>query len=514
VRKQSLVPLAILLFSWELTAQEAPSVFELFLPDFFETSFAGTKTLIELPDRPIRRLNILVRDAQKRNINPGRYRISVNGKGLGNVFEERTTLDGALLVMDPETLRRRPDELFDSRENAVEIVAEDRRGRVYYQNWILRVNDAQRNALFGYSSSVSPEDPRAVPPDLIVTEPTVPPRLKGNETSAKVVLKGHISAEATLRVNGQTVVSAASAGGANFEYVANVAREQHELVLDAVDAKAGSRRVVIPVFGGPRASPQARFVGQKYAVLIGVSRFGTTKDAVPPLPLSSADVNELARTLKEKAGFRPENIRVLTDEGATIEQVRVALSDFASKPQANDLLLLYIATHGMHDPRPNREGMLYLALYGTQIATIDSTALPLSDLEILLNRSVRTDQCFLVFDVGHELNEEWRFRAGLSLVNNHVLNLFRDKAPWSVLVSGSSGQVSGGQRGSGTISSVFSYWLSQGFGGAADLDGDGVVTAKELFGFVSEKVNEESQGNQQPRFRLSAQAGQQPLGTK
>jgi hypothetical protein len=95
MRRAILAACATVAFVRGLSAQEGPNIFELSLPDFFEASFSASKTLIELPDRRIQRLNILVKDAQKRNINPGRYRIFVNGKGLGNVFEERTNLDGS-----------------------------------------------------------------------------------------------------------------------------------------------------------------------------------------------------------------------------------------------------------------------------------------------------------------------------------------------------------------------------------------------------------------------------------
>jgi hypothetical protein len=258
---------------------------------------------------------------------------------------------------------------------------------------------------------------------------------------------------------------------------------------------------MIPVYSPATNAPKIRSTGQKYAVLVGVSNFGNVKGAPPPLPQAAANVQQFARTLQEHGGFKAENIRTLIDQKANIEQVKEALSDFASKAQANDLLLVYFDTHGIHDPRPNRNDKLYLALYGTQVETIDATALQFSELEILLNRSVRTNQSFLVFDVGHQLNDDWKFRAGLSMVNNHVLNLFGDKQGMSVLVSGSSGD----EGAAGT--SLFGEWLSKGLGGAADLNGDHVVTAKELFSFVSEKVRQDSKGTQQPRFQLPGDAG-------
>jgi uncharacterized caspase-like protein len=278
-----------------------------------------------------------------------------------------------------------------------------------------------------------------------------------------------------------------------------------------VDIKGGTRKVIIPIYAPATVKPHIHFAGQKYAVLIGISQFGTTKESPPPLALAATDVQQLAKTLEQQGGFKPENIRVLTDEKATLQLVRVALSDFASKAQANDLLMIYIATHGLHDPRPNRGDKLYFALNGTQLSTMDSTALPFSDLELLLNRSVRTNQCFLIFDVGHELNDDWKFRAGRNLVNNHVLNLFGDKPGWAVLVSGSSGQSSSENKITGQASSLFSYWISQALSGAADFNGDHVVTAREMFAFVSEKVKSQTQGAQEPRFRLAAQNQDQPI---
>ena len=513
MKRPKLIHKTALFFCMGLSAQEGPNLFQLKLPDFFDTWLASSDTLVELPDRRLQRMTILVRKAQDRNINPGRYKILVNGKGIGNIFDERTTPDVTLLVMEPETLRKRPDEIFDPRENAIEVTAEDRRGRRYYQNWVLRTNDGKQNALFAYSSSVSGE-PRSVPPDLVITEPALPPVLKEGQASARVILKGMLSAEATLRVDGQPVALANGGPVRSFEYSAKVVANQREILLEASDGRGNSRKAVIPVFGPPAAAPHIRFPGQKYAVVIGISRFGAAKSSPPPLLLAAADATEFARRLEMQAGFRHENIRLLTDEKATIEMVRVALSDFAAKAQSNDLLIVYFATHGLHDPRPNRGDRLFLALNGTQVGLMDSTALSFSDLELLLNRSVRTNQCFLIFDVGHALDDDWRFRAGRNLVNNHVLNMFGDKPGWSILVAGSADEVSNERSVHSGTSSLFSYWLNEALSGAADLNGDRVVTAKELFSFVSERVRTESNGTQHPRFRLAGRVSELPMGER
>ncbi len=499
-----------------LSGQEGPNIFQLWVPDFFDAPLSGKNAVVELPDRPLRRLRILVRGAQERNLNPGRYRVFVNGKGLGNVFEERTVLEGTMLVMEPETLRKRPDELFDPRENAIEITAEDRRGRRYYQNWILRTHDSSRNSMFGYVSTVSPDDPQGTPPDIILAEPASPIILRPGQPSTKVTLRGQLSRGASLFIGGRMASPAGASAINKFELAETVSAPAKELILEAKDDRGNSRKVIIPIHipGSPVKAP--RFGGQKYAILVGVSRFGSGKQAPPSLPAAAAEVREIGRQLESGAGFKPENIRILTDDKATLESVRIAFGDFAAKAQSNDLLFIYIATHGVHDPRPNRVDQLFLTLHGTQMPLMDSTALSFPDLEMLLNRSVRTSNCFLVFDVGHELNDEWRFRAGRNLVNNHVLNLFSDKQGWSVLVSGSSDEISvkGGAKGSEDPPLLFPATLAKALSGPADLNRDGVITARELFSFVVEGVKTESGGKQTPRFRAGIQSGDQPLTGK
>jgi hypothetical protein len=490
---------------WGLSAQERPSSFELTLPDFFDASFpSGKQTVIEIPaGRNITRLRLLIRDAQRLKINPGAYKVFVNGAGIGNVFEERTVKDGTLLVMEPEMLRRRPDKPFEGREHALEIIAETAYRR-WYGNWLIRVNDDRQNAYFGYSFNLSPNDPKGVPPDLVVSEPSVPPVRRPGEPSLRVRLKGTASRGVALSLNGMPLQPPGMAEIVEFDKTVEVATDLKELILEAADDKGNRRQVFIPVFQPSNASPAPHFAGQKYAIVIGISRFGKIKGVPPDIAYAATEAEEFALRLEKNAGFKHDNIRLLTDEKAALESVRIAFSDFAAKATSKDLLLVYITTHGFHDPRPGRADRMYLAWHGTRLDQLDSSAMAFSDIEILLNRSIRTNQCFLMFDVSHQLDSDWSFDGGIhmNLVNNRILSVFRDKPEWSVLVSGSGGEISGQHEQNNA--SRFSYWLQDALGGKADLNRDGVITAAELFEYVSEKVKQDSGGTQTPRFQLSA----------
>lgn len=493
---------ALLAAAGRVSAEETPRHFQLVLPEFNETPFEDGQEVIELPDRPIRRMDIVVLDAQQRGISQGAVKVWVNGKGVGNILEGRNVAAGTCLSMNPQTLRMRPDEIFDPRENTIEVSASDRRGRRFYQNWIVRVA-ADRYSSFAYSGNTSPDDPKGAPPDILLDLPSDPPVIPPGKASAGVLIKGTCaSAEpgAMLTANGKTISPYSAPATFPFEIEVEAQRTAPEIVLEAVDRKGNRRRVVIPVVAQQGAPSKARFAGKKYALVIGISRYGDANDAPPALYAAAADAAEFGKQLLTKGGFRPENLRVLTDEKATMEQIRVGFYDFAAKADRDDLLLIYVIAYGLHDPRPGRAETLYLAAHGTRVEQLESTALAFEELDRLLNRSLRSNNAFLVFDVGHELPAEWKF-PGRSLVNNRLLNIFSEQLGRAVLVSGSSGEVSRSREAGGPR--LFHQWLTAGLSGKADLNLDRVVSAAELFGFVTGQVQKETSNSQTPRFRLS-----------
>jgi hypothetical protein len=481
-------------------AQEGPRNFQLFLPDFFEAPVDGGRSLIEVPDAPIRTLQILVLDAEKRNISANGIRVRVNGKGAGNILDTKGVDRGLLLTMDPSLLNRRPDEIFDPLENSIEVQATDHRGRVYYQNWIVRCG-ANHNPYFAYTGAVSPDDPRGVPPDLVLEAPASPPAIGDNQASIRVLLKGRCSSTnpiTTVRLNGQQIMSVTETS-APFEYTAEVKRGIKELVLEAIDEKHHRRIVIIPVLTRQKNVVKTHVSGGRYALIVGISQYGVAKDAPPPVPYAAVQARQLALELTEKAGFYKENVRLLVDEQATLPQIRSGLHDFAAKAQGDDLLLIYVAGHALHDPRSGRSDKLYLAPFGTQLSQIESTGLSFEDFEMVLNRSVRANNSFLVFDTGYEVSGDWKF-PGRTLVNNYLLNLFSEQQGRSVLVAGSGGEIS--LAHAGEQSSSFTYWLRRAIAGDADLNGDGVVTAREIFDYISQNVKAETKGSQTPRYRI------------
>ena len=133
----------------------------------------------DIPLRQITRVTIQVLGSADANLTYGDLRVRINGKGTRNVFDSGSNERGKYLAMSAATLRMRRDETFGRSENTIEVYGNDKRGREYYQNWILRVVDERVNPWFTYVSSMSPLDETGIPPDLFLDQPSAPVLFSG-----------------------------------------------------------------------------------------------------------------------------------------------------------------------------------------------------------------------------------------------------------------------------------------------------------------------------------------------
>ncbi len=99
------------------------------------------------------------------------------------------------------------------------------------------------------------------------------------------------------------------------------------------------------------AAQAAPLYANTHALLIGINAY----QHVPTLNYAVNDVNALKDVLVTLYGFPAENITVLTDEQATLEGIRTALAQVASKAQVgkDDRVLIYFSGHGQTVPTPD-----------------------------------------------------------------------------------------------------------------------------------------------------------------
>ena len=96
---------------------------------------------------------------------------------------------------------------------------------------------------------------------------------------------------------------------------------------------------------------------QKWALLVGVSDFSNVRKQNPgvgvdDLPGVKGDVALVKKTVAD-LGIPSSQVKVLLNQEATTASLRAALKDLVAKTGPDDLVVLYIASHGM----PKQEGI-------------------------------------------------------------------------------------------------------------------------------------------------------------
>ena len=135
-------------------------------------------------------------------------------------------------------------------------------------------------------------------------------------------------------------------------------------------ATPSARGITVEPEAGPAPVPVAAKPGpvqQKWALVIGISQF--TDDSIPRLRYTTADANAFADELKDPAigRFPQANVHLLTDEQATTRRIKEELNWMARHARANDLVVIYVATHGTPRALDSAGSANYLVTYDTEI---------------------------------------------------------------------------------------------------------------------------------------------------
>lgn len=119
----------------------------------------------------------------------------------------------------------------------------------------------------------------------------------------------------------------------------------------------------------PEAPPGP--VRRKFALLVGIGQFADP--AIPRLTYPKKDAEDLARTLVDPrfGRFKAEDVRVLANAAATRTAVLDALQELILVAQPDDLVLLFISSHGSPNrPGAGLAGVGYILAHDTSAARI------------------------------------------------------------------------------------------------------------------------------------------------
>jgi uncharacterized caspase-like protein len=110
-------------------------------------------------------------------------------------------------------------------------------------------------------------------------------------------------------------------------------------------------------------------VSQKWALVVGISRF--TDQQIPRLNYTTADASSFAAELTDPhiGRFPASHVHMLTDEQATTKNIKEGLNWIARHAAVNDLVVIYVATHGTPRTLDTAGGANYLVTYDTEVYT-------------------------------------------------------------------------------------------------------------------------------------------------
>jgi hypothetical protein len=491
-----------------------PPVFLLEIPTF------GIKPTdhaeLTIPSTNVAELLIHLMRPVADNIDYGQIYPYVNGEAAGTVAEFTANERGKVIRVQ---LKSHPDIRLVAGRNTIEIRAQNRRGRVFYASFVLRTVTDNRNQDLAYSVTTGSNASQPVPPELVLLEPERAIERRGQRPT-RIRVAGVATAAtsvAQVTINGEPIPlkrgnqgSIRSLGLAyeekrvTFDSFYTLAPDTAELVVEAVDATGNKTRLTVPVrTAGP--SSASLFQGRKYALIIGISRFQSGDERLPNLAFADVDARSIYHFLQSPAGgrFTSENLLLLTNEQATIARLREALTSFVIKPGPDDLLLVFLASHGGPDPFAQQN--LYFLAHDTEIGKMAETGLAMKDLQSLIQQNVRAKRVVLLIDTCHSagLTESPRDLTrglGNNLVNQYAERFLYAEEGRAVITSSDVNETAAEGSRWGGGHGVFTYWLLEGLQGQADANGDQLVTVGELFRFVRQRVRLDTQFRQNPRI--------------
>ncbi|EJF52582.1 WD40 repeat-containing protein [Saprospira grandis DSM 2844] len=269
--------------------------------------------------------------------------------------------------------------------------------------------------------------------------------------------------------------------------------------------------------------PKEKQASQLYFLGLGVSEF---RDSSRNLKYPQKDAQDLGKALAHAR--KEEGVhQLLLDPNAPLEQLQKSARAFMLQAKINDQIVFYISSHGLLDDSLN----YYLALPNSQFEQPQNGSWAYDDMEQLLD-GLPCRNRLLLLDACHSGEVDKEVETEKKSVSSFAQNILKRSKSGSTLIRPKTGLNNSfaymkalfsdleQQRGVTVISAaggfelayesdewgngLFTYALLEGIKSKkADLNNDGQIPILELRDFLSQRVLELSQGQQQPTARQS-----------
>lgn len=258
-----------------------------------------------------------------------------------------------------------------------------------------------------------------------------------------------------------------------------------------------------------------------FVVAIGVSNY---QDSVFNLEYAAKDANDV-NNLFANSFFKNKYQKVLTDSAVTRKNI-VGLKDFLAQANRDDVVIFFIAGHGVL----NKTLDYYYCTYNMDFRNPEAFGISYAELEVLFD-GIQALRKLLIMDTCHsgELDKndmeeiaiadtesgditfrstntsvQYREAQGLQKTNEAVKEMFNDlRRGTGATVISAAGGAEYAMESSEWKNGLFTYCLLDGIKSMnADANKDGEIMLSELQAYIGKRVEDLSQGKQQPTSRV------------
>lgn len=232
-----------------------------------------------------------------------------------------------------------------------------------------------------------------------------------------------------------------------------------------------------------------------WVLAIGVSHY---QRADFDLQFADADARAVASALERPSNrslYGNINTLILANAEVTRESILDSFERFLAHAGPDDVVVIFLAGHGVQD-RASRS--YYFLPFNANDENLVTAGLRMSDFDEMVRvvrRNVRG--MVLMLDTCHA--GALRTTSGLLPADDSSARLSVSEG-FFLLAASKPGEES--KENADLAHGAFTYALLEGLNGAADSDGDGLLTVSDLFGYVAREVPRLSGGGQHPYHKM------------
>jgi hypothetical protein len=337
-------------------------------------------------------------------------------------------------------------------------------------------------------------------PRIVLYEPSTS-SIRGmliTESFAALIVQGTAfdrSGVAWVKIN-QTDASLDDHG--NFFKEVQIQPGKNSIAIEATDKIGNTSSLVVNVHGEKYALPALVQIGRhassqqlyskSHAVVIGINRY----EKWPLLEFAVNDAKEVEKALVA-TGF--DDVTIILDEEATHRRILTELFDtLPRKVGRNDRVLFYFAGHGQTEELTSGGRKGYIIPVDAEVDNYSASAISMEQIKSLSGRIGAKHTLYVMDSCYSGLG--FNRSAGIDSASSEYLKKLVSMRVVQIITAGGKGEQVQERQGHG----IFTTFFLRGIRGAADFDGDRVVTGSELGTYLRPAVSNESRQAQTPMF--------------